>query len=353
MKLHEDHPDRPGVVDLRSDTVTQPTDAMRRAMAEAEVGDSLFGEDPTVAKLEKEAARRTGKEAALFVPTGSMGNLVAMLSHTEGRREVIAERRSHILNYEAGSLAGVAGCTAWPIDAPGGVFTPEQLEAAVRPAFFAMPRTGLVVIENTHNGWGGSVWSPGETSAVAMAAKSNRLPVHCDGARIFNSAIAQKVSASALVRDCDTVMFCFSKGLSAPVGSVLCGDRGLIERAVRHRKMVGGAMRQAGVLAAAALVAIDTMVDRLAEDHSTARRLADSLQGAGYGVDPERCPTNIVVFDTRPAGWKSADAFVRAAEKKGVRALTVSRTEVRFVTHRHVTPEKTAMAIERLERLRP
>lgn len=351
--IHDTHPDRPDVVDLRSDTFTQPTDEMREAMAHAAVGDDLFDEDPTMHRLEAAAARRLGKEAAMFVPTGSMGNLLAIFAHTGGDKEIIAERRAHIFTHETGSVHALARCGMWPIDAPGGVFLPDTLEAVLRPTNFTQATQGLVVVENSVGGWSGAVWRPDETAAVAEVAHRHDLPLHVDGARIFNAAVAQETSADRLVAAADSVMFCFSKGLSAPVGSVLVGDAAFIERAIPYRKRLGGAMRQAGHLAAAAEVALEQMVDRLSDDHAHAKRLAEHLDGLGYGIDPARCPTNILHVDVRPAGWKDADAFVQAAEHQGLLVLADSPFEVRFVTHRHITDEKTKRALDILTELQP
>lgn len=351
--VHDTHPDRPDVIDLRSDTLTQPTDAMRQAMAEAPVGDDLFGEDPTVAHLQDTAARRLGKDAALLMPTGSMANLTAILTHTGGRAEVIAEARSHIFHYEGGSMATMAGCSMRPVTGNRGVFDADTLHGAIRPPGFVFPRQGLVVIENTHNEWSGNVWSPKEVQTVAYAADARDLPVHCDGARIFNSAIAQDVAPDRLVGEVDSVMFCLSKGLSAPVGSLLCGSDELIEAALPVRKQLGGAMRQAGIIAAAGQVALDTMVERLSDDHAHARALAEGLHGLGYGLDVGHVPTNIVIFDTTSAGWRDAKTCAEALAAKGVHGLPVSPTHIRFVTHRHITDDKVKMALERIESAAP
>lgn len=353
IAVHDTHPDRSDVVDLRSDTLTQPTDAMRQAMADAAVGDDLFGEDPTVTHLQDSAAKRLGMEAALFVPTGSMANLTAILAHTGGRAEVIAEARSHIFHYEGGSMATMAGCAMRPVTGNRGVFDADTLHAAIRPPGFVFPRQGLVVIENTHNEWGGNVWTADQVRSVAYAADARDLPVHCDGARLFNSAIAQDVAPDRLVADVDSAMFCFSKGLSAPVGSVLCGSAELIEDAIPVRKQLGGAMRQSGVIAAAAQVALDTMVDRLGEDHGRARMLAEGLAALGYGLDVAHVRTNIVVFDATSAGWGDARTCTDELATIGVHGLAVSGTQVRFVTHRHITDDKVKLALERIEAAAP
>lgn len=317
-------------------------------MADALVGDSLFDEDPTVTRLEASAAKALGKEAALFVPSGSMGNIVAILALTKGRGcEIVADRSAHILNHESGSISRIAGCHLWPLDTDRGVFGPQALDDALRPGFFVYPETGLVSIENTVNDLGGGHWRADEVRALGEHARALGLPMHCDGARIWHAAVAQDTTPDRLTGACDTVMACFSKGLSAPVGSIVAGDEETIRRAVRERKMVGGAMRQAGVVAAAAQVALDSMVDRLADDHARAGRIAHALADAGYGCDPARHPTNIVVADTAPLGLDARTLCDRLATE-GVLALPMGPTKVRFVTHRHVTDEKTALACETL-----
>lgn len=345
---HATHPDHPDRIDLRSDTFTQPTDAMRHAMANAAVGDDLFSEDPSTERLEATAARLLGKEAALFVPSGTMANLIAVLSHTEGRgTEILCDRKAHVLNYESGGLSRLAHCHANPIDAPRGILTPDLLQAHLRADFFVYPRQGLVTFENTVNDHGGVCLSPDQVEAIADFTQRHGLPLHCDGARIFHAAVAQSVPASKLVDPCDTIMFCVSKGLSAPVGSLLCGDEATIERAKAYRKMVGGAMRQSGHMAAAAQVALDTMVDRLHEDHRNARRLAEAAAEAGLGCDPDAHPTNIVIINGAPKGL-SGPQMVEALAGSGVLAMSLGPDSIRLVTHRHITTEKTQRAEEAL-----
>ncbi|MBW3584152.1 MAG: low specificity L-threonine aldolase [Euryarchaeota archaeon] len=348
--VHGTHPDRPDIIDLRSDTFTQPTEAMREAMAQAEVGDDLFGEDPTMARLEARAAALLGKEAGLFVPTGTMGNLVALLTHSRGGAEVVCERRAHIIHYESGAMGRLAGCQPYPIDAPGGVYTAEQLQAALRAPFFVHPRQGLVAIENSAQGWMGNIWTPDETRAVGDIAHDAGLPMHLDGARVWNSAVAQRVAPARLTEGCDTVMACFSKGLSAPVGSILAGDEETMETARHYRKMTGGAMRQSGVLAAAALVSLDH-IDRLADDHVNAKRLAEGLRDQGLAIDPDAVRTNIVMADPGPRGLTPTQ-YAAAAKKKGVLCLPGDGGAVRFVTHRHIDKddiEKTLGALRDLQ----
>lgn len=343
--VHATHPDREGIVDLRSDTLTQPTPEMRQAMAAAPVGDDLLGEDPSVHKLEQTAAKILGKKAALFLPSGSMANLAAILAHTGGRAEVIAESRSHILHYEAGSHATLGGCPVRSIHAEKGVYTPEQLQDQIKPKGFLFTPQRLAVIENTANGWGGTLWQQKEVDAVAKTAHDNGLKIHCDGARLFNAAAALKTDPARLVKSCDSVMVSLSKGLSAPVGSVLAGDKDFIEQARGARKALGGAMRQSGVLAAAGQVALETMRERLREDHEAAKRLAQGLHELGYGIDPDAHPTNILLVDPTPAGFTDAASWTQAIGKEGILAFPFSKQEVRLVTHRHVTPERADQAI--------
>lgn len=322
--------------DFRSDTITEPTEAMRRAMYEAEVGDSARGDDPTVAALEEEAAALLGKEAAMLVPSGTMANLVSLLTWVRRGEEVIAEHRAHVVMSEAGSLGGVVGAMVRTIVTPDGILRPEQVEAAVRAPSVLSPRTALLCIENTHNYAGGTVWSVEQVRAAAEAAHRHDVPVHMDGARIFNAAVALGVPAAELAAPVDSLMFCLSKGLSAPVGSLVLGTRAFVEEARKRRQMVGGAMRQAGVLAAAGLVAIRTMVERLAEDHQRARRLAQQLVGVpGIEVGPEP-PSNMVMVDVRGTGLSAAEFGERLASGHNVWALAVAPTVLRFVTHRHV-----------------
>ncbi|MBX6350402.1 MAG: low-specificity L-threonine aldolase [Clostridia bacterium] len=337
-------------IDLRSDTVTQPTPEMRRAMAEAEVGDDVYGEDPTVHRLEEEAADRLGKEAALFVPSGTMGNQIAVLSHTERGDEVIVEAESHIYWYEVGAIAALSSAQPRTVVGRRGVFGPEELRAALRPANIHYPPTRLVCIENTHNRAGGTVWTEDETERLARAAHEEGLRVHLDGARIFNAAVALGTTAARLAAPADSVMFCLSKGLAAPVGSLVCGTREFIARARRYRKMLGGGMRQAGVLAAAGLVALRTMVDRLAEDHENARRLAEGLAAIpGFSVDLETVVTNMVAVDVAGTGVP-AEELVRRMAEEGVLANATGPYRIRFVTHKDVARSDIPKALRAIER---
>jgi threonine aldolase len=333
------------MIDLRSDTVTQPTPEMREAMARAAVGDDVFGEDPTVRELEELAAEMLGKDAGLFLPSGTMANLVAILAHTHRGDEVLVEEEAHTYYYEVGSMSAVAGVIPRPLRGRLGYISPEQVRQAVRPPNIHFPTPRLLCLENTHNRAGGIPFGPAEMAATCEAAREAGLRVHVDGARIFNAAVALGVSARTLVASADSAMFCVSKGLSAPVGSVLVGSRPFIEQARRYRKMLGGGMRQAGVIAAAGVVALRTMVDRLAEDHATARRLAEGLARVpGLAVDLERVRTNIVLVDVRPPA--TAVDLCERLRQHGVLALPTGPQVVRCVTHRHIGPADVDRAVE-------
>lgn len=334
-------------IDLRSDTLTRPTPAMRRAMADAEVGDDVFGEDPTVRRLEAEAARRMGKDAALFVPSGTMANLVALLTHCGRGDEAILGDQSHVFYYEQGGSAALGGIHPRILpNAADGTLDPEAVEAAVRPDDPHFPRSRLVVLENTHNRCSGAPLEAAYVRRVAEAARRNGLRLHVDGARIFNAAVALGCPPAELADPADSVSFCLSKGLGAPAGSLLCGGTDFIARARRNRKLVGGGMRQAGVLAAAGRVALEEMTERLVEDHRNAARLAEGLDGLeGLGVLPAARRTNIVYADIRPDGLSAADVCAALAER-GVRVLPVGPRRIRAVTHYHVTAGDADRAVE-------
>lgn len=325
------------VVDLRSDTLTRPTPQMRRAMAEAEVGDDVFGEDPTTNLLQERVAALCGMEAALFVPSGSMGNLVSLRSLASPGDEVICHENAHILHYEVASLAAVAGLQARPLPGHWGVLDPEDITKAIRPSMYTFPRTRAIALENTHNLAGGTVYPIDDIKAVRKVADEHGLSVYMDGARIFNASVASGVSVADYCAEVDLMSFCFSKGLSCPVGSMVVGSRDLIEKAHRYRKMHGGGMRQVGVLTAACLVALDTMVDRLADDHINAKRLAGGIYDLNPDASfPENVHTNMVLVRTEPLGY-SPQEFVEALGVKGVRCLAYQRGTVRMVTHKDVS----------------
>ena len=326
-----------GIVDLRSDTVTHPSKEMRRAMAAAEVGDDVYGEDPTVNRLQKRAAEIFGKEASLFVPTGSMGNLVAIKTWTHHGNEVICEERTHVNHYELASMCAVAGCMPRAIrGGDGGILTWEQIEAAIHPKAYDESQTALVSLENTSNIAGGTVYPTERVNEICEKAHSVGLRVHLDGARIFNAAVALKEDVAHMTEKVDSVMFCLSKGLGAPVGSMLVGSREFIERARVYRKMFGGGMRQAGVIAAAGLVALEKSPARLHIDHENAKHLAEGIaQIPGLKIDAASVRTNIVIFDCKASGMTAAELY-DALHAKGVWAIDISHDSLRMVTHWNV-----------------
>jgi threonine aldolase len=335
-------------IDLRSDTVTVPTPEMRRAMFEAEVGDDVYGEDPTIIRLEQLAAQMLGKEAALFVPTGTQGNQVAILSHTGRGQEVIMEAESHVFYYEAGGIAALAACQTRPVPGLRGAMDPDRVEAAIRGDDIHFPRTALVCVENTHNRSGGCILPQENVQAIADLAHRYGIPVHMDGARVFNAAVASGRPVAELVAPVDSIMFCLSKGLAAPVGSLLMGSREFIGKARRNRKLLGGGMRQAGILAAAGIVALTAMVDRLAEDHEHARQLGRGLNAiAGLAVDMESVQTNMVMFDIHDERWDGG-TLSGALKSAGVLANATGPRRVRLVTHKDITAADVPEALARI-----
>jgi threonine aldolase len=333
------------MIDLRSDTVTKPTPAMRRAMAEAEVGDDVYGEDPTVNLLEQRAAGIMGKEAALFVPTGTMGNTIAVKLHTSHGQEVICDSRSHVFNYELAMMAWFAGCVPRPVATQNGILTWGDIRAAIRPLSPHWAPTGLIEIENTHNMAGGTIYPVETIRQICTEAHALGLAVHMDGARVFNAAVALGVRVSELVSPVDTVMFCLSKGLGAPVGSMLAGTAEQIARGRLYRKRLGGGMRQAGVLAAAGLVALEHSPPGLAEDHANARFMADALARLpGFRVDPAAVVTNIFMVDVSGTGLDAA-GFSARLKARGVLMNPVNEREIRIVTHYDAGHEQCEMAL--------
>ncbi|HZO81536.1 MAG TPA: low-specificity L-threonine aldolase [Candidatus Binataceae bacterium] len=335
------------MIDLRSDTVTLPTPAMREAIARAEVGDDVYGEDPTVNRLEAMAADAMGKEAALLVASGTMGNLVAMLTHCARGTKAVLGARAHTYLYEAGGAAALGGVVMTPVrNTDDGELDPDELEAELAtPADVHFAPHALVATENTHNRCGGAAVGLAHMAVVADAAHRRGLPVHLDGARIFNAALALETTAREIAGYADTISFCLSKGLACPVGSLLCGPRAFIERARRVRKLVGGGMRQAGIIAAAGVVALETMVERLAEDHANARMLAEGLaRVAGVRVLPVRRRTNMVFFEVA-GGAERARRFAAALKERGVLVGARGATEFRAVTHYGVSAADVAAAV--------
>ncbi len=340
------------MIDLRSDTVTLPTPAMREAMYRAEVGDDVYGEDPTVNRLEAMAAERTGQEAGLFVVSGTMANLLALLTHCNRGDEVIFGSLSHTFLFEAGGSAALGGIHHYAVpNQPDGTLHLEDIEAAIRPDNEHYPRTRLVCLENTHNRCGGRALTPEYTQTVCALAHEHGLGLHIDGARIFNAAVALSVGVRELVGKADSVGFCLSKGLSAPVGSVLCGSAGFIREARRWRKAVGGGMRQAGVIAAAGIVALEGMVDRLAEDHAHARLLAEGIASVpGIGLDPTQVQTDIVIFDVDPT-FMSASLLVQSLRAHSVQVSAVGPARIRAVTHYGIDRADIEAAIAAVRRV--
>lgn len=321
------------VVDLRSDTVTKPTPEMRAAIAQAEVGDDVYGEDPTVNRLERRAAEMFGKEAALFVPTGCMGNLIAIKVWTHHGNEVICDERSHVNLYELASMAAIAGCMPRVARGVDGLLTWKQIEEAIRPKIYYDSQTALVCVENTHNMWGGTVYPTAQVDEICAGAHGAGLKVHMDGARVFNAASALGDGVARMTRDVDSVMFCLSKGLGAPVGSMIVGNAAFIEKGRIYRKMFGGGMRQAGVVAAAGLVALEKSPGRLHEDHENAQVLAKGIAAIpGLKIDPGKAKTNIVIFDCEGTG-RTAVEICDLLREKEIWALDTATYSVRFVTH--------------------
>jgi threonine aldolase len=332
------------ISDFRSDTVTRPTESMRRAMAAAVVGDDVLGDDPTVQELEALAASIIGKEASLFVPSGTMGNSVAVKTWTRELEEVIVEARSHIFNMESTHLTFISRVTPRPLGSRRGAMDPDEVEANIRTPSVHTPQTSLVCVENTHNNWSGAVLPLANLKAVRAVADKHQIKVHMDGARIFNASTASGIPAKDYAALADSVMFCLSKGLSAPVGSMLAGPRGFIDYARRIRKALGGGMRQAGVLAAPGIIALTEMVGRLGQDHARAKKLASALASLpGIRLDPADVETNIIIFGlSHPR--VSISEFVAELRKRRVLALALSGG-VRFVTHKDIDDEDVERAI--------
>jgi threonine aldolase len=333
-------------IDLRSDTVTKPTPEMRKAMAEAEVGDDQYLEDPTVKVLQDRAAEKMGMEAALFMPSGTMGNQVAIKIHTQPGQEVITEERGHIYNYEMAAMSAIGGVLPRAIFGEGGVLEVDAIKKSIRPKVYSRPQTGLITLENTHNHAGGGVYPISKAQEVISFAKEAGIPVHLDGARIFNAATALGCEAKELTQGFDSVMFCLSKGLCAPVGSVLCGSREFVRRALSVRKLLGGALRQVGVLAAAGLVGLEKMVERLGEDHDHARVLAEQLaEIEGISIEPKGVQTNILFFELTRDGITAPD-LSNALKERGVLANAVDEHRIRMLTHNDVSREDCLLAAD-------
>jgi len=330
---------------LRSDTVTLPTTEMLDAIKQAELGDDVYGEDPTVNRLEEMAAERTGKEAALLVASGTMANLVSLMSNAKRGELVVLESESHMYWYEAGGVSAIAGLLPWPVKTEQGAFAPEDLENAIRPRNIHFPEPSLVCVENTHNRHGGTVVAPGQLRAISDVAQAHGLRVYLDGARLFNAAVALRICVKELTKHVDNLMFCLSKGLSCPLGSLVVGTQDFIEKARKMRKLIGGGMRQAGIIAAPGIVALETMVDRLEEDHRNAQLLAAGITKVeGLKVDMERVQTNMVLVDTSRLAVPAA-TFISKLKEEGVLASTIGKNKVRLVTHRGIEKEDIENAL--------
>ena len=338
-------------IDLRSDTVTLPTDEMREAMNNAEVGDDVYQEDPTVNRLEELAAKKIGKEAALFVPSGTMGNLIAVLTHCQRGDEVILEMDSHIYYYEVGGMSAVAGVIPRLIVGDKGILNPQDIKRALRENNLHYPSTTLICVENTHNRAGGTIASPEIIEEICQLAHQRNIQVHLDGARIFNAAVALNLDPATLTKNVDSVMFCLSKGLSAPVGSILTGSKEFIQKARKNRKMLGGGMRQAGILAAAGIIAIENMVERLGEDHKNARILGEGLADiSGIKVDLRTIQTNMVYFDLNKSGIDTYQFLPKLAEYN-ILGSPRPPTKVRLVTHYGISEEDIYTTIKAIKEI--
>lgn len=343
MDRHQD------VIDLRSDTVTLPTEEMLEAIRHAKLGDDVFREDPTVDRLEEMAAEKMGKEAALLVTSGTQANLVSVMSNTRRGDSVILEADSHIFWYEVGGLSALGGVFPIPIRGDLGVLNPKDVEAAIRPRNIHLPETTLVCIENTHNRAGGTVIHPEQIEALSEVTRAHNLRLYMDGARIFNAAVALEVDVKEFTRHVDNLMFCLSKGLSCPVGSIVVGSNEFVEKARKVRKMLGGGMRQAGIIAAPGIIALEKMINRLRDDHRNARLLAEKLARIeGISINLKTVQTNIIVLDV--SGLKiSANEFTSKLRERGVLVLSRGGTSVRMVTHRGIEREHIEKALNIIE----
>jgi threonine aldolase len=338
------------IVDLRSDTVTLPTDEMMKAIMNARLGDDQYREDPSVNELQEKAASRLGKEEALLVISGTQANLVSIMSQTHSGDKVVLEAESHTYYYEAGGMSAIAGVIPHPVRSRLGVPDPGDIERIAQIEHeLHQPKPTLLCLENTHNRAGGTCLTAKQTRELASKAKSYDMKVHVDGARIFNAAIALGTDVRDLTREVDSVTFCLSKGLSCPLGSIMAGSREFIERARKCRQMLGGAMRQAGVIAAPGLIALETMIGRLRDDHENAKRLAEGLVKMGIKIDMERVQTNMVLIDVKQLGTNSIE-FISQIEKEGIKASNYGPTTVRMVTHRGIEKDDIQYALNVVHR---
>lgn len=338
-------------IDYRSDTITQPTDKMRHAMANAIVGDDVYEEDPTVKALEEKAADMMDKEAGLFVPSGTMGNQLAVKTHTRPGDEIILEKDSHIYYYEVGGMGAISGVQGRTLTSNLGAIDPEIVRDAIRGEDIHFPSTSLICLENTHNKSGGTVIPLENMEAIYEIAKENQIPLHLDGARIFNASTYLKTDVRNIAKYTDTIMFCLSKGLCAPIGSILVGSKEFITKARKNRKMLGGGMRQAGIIAAAGIIALEDMVDRLEEDHATARALGEGFNNiTGLSVNPETLQTNIVMCDITKENFTAID-LVTSLKKEGILSTVISSKRIRFVTNYHIGKDDIEQTIQIVNRM--
>lgn len=336
------------LIDLRSDTVTLPTEEMLEAIKKAPLGDDVYGEDPTVNRLQEMAAQRMGKEAALLVTSGTQANLTSLMSNCTRGELVIVESEAHVYWYEVGGIAAIAGLLPWPVKAEGGAFTPQQLEAAIRPKNIHYAEPALICVENTHNRYGGAVITPSQLEAISAVARKHGLKLYLDGARIFNAAIALNVDVKEFAKHVDNMMFCLSKGLSCPAGSLVVGSREFIDRARKNRKVLGGGMRQAGVIAAPGIIALEKMVGRLRDDHENAKLLAKGIfKIKGILLDPQKVQSNMVTFDLVES--VDCDTFLLKLRENGILASAQAKNRVRLVTHRGIEREHIEKAIGAIE----
>jgi threonine aldolase len=338
-------------IDLRSDTVTRPTSAMRKAMSEAEVGDDVFGEDPTVNSLQEKVANLLGKEAALFVPSGTMANQLSIKSHTQPGDEVIIEASSHPYNFEGGAGAALSGIQFQCLKGVRGILDASQIEEAIRPADHHFPVTKLICLENTHNRGGGSIYPLEKMAEIYRLTKSKGLLLHLDGARLWNASVATGIKPREYAQWADSVSVCLSKGLGAPIGSLVAGSKPFIDRVHRYRKMFGGGMRQVGIIAAAGIYALNHHLERLKEDHHNAKRLAVGLKEfKGVSIDPKHVETNIVIFDLTNTGMTDAQV-AEAMKKEGVLIHAFGKTQIRLVTHLDVSGEDIEIALKAFKKV--
>lgn len=338
-------------IDLRSDTVTLPTEEMLKAIVDTKLGDDVYEEDSTVNELQELAAKKMGKEAALLVPSGTQANLTSLMANSNRGEQVILESESHIYYYEAGGISAIAGLFPWPIQTSTGAFNVEELELAIRPRNIHYPKSTLICIENTHNRHCGTIITPKQIEEINEVAKKHSMKLYMDGARIFNAAIGLELDPKDFTKHVDNLMFCLSKGLSCPVGSLVVGNYDFIEKARKIRKLLGGGMRQAGIIAAPGIIALEKMVTRLKTDHENAKLLAELLSKVkGIQIEPKKIQTNIVTFNLTPTAIDDHD-FIQKLKENGVLALNQGKHKVRLVTHRGIEKEdieKTAAAIERI-----